>query len=158
MKIKLVRPEDIDEAGAMLLPHIYRELKEYYIDGNDYVVLSAVTDEGEVSSVIAAKLEATGDINILSIFTVPQLRRKGYASFLVDGLVDTALKLFCFDEDESEDDVVLKTLYRLPEDLESVFRPFLEKNNFTDFVILDESEGLKTISAFAEIRFFIKQG
>ncbi len=129
-----------------------------------YLCLAAYEDEADGSeaqipvSVLVAEPEDDGDLNVLSIYTEASHRRKGYASALVRELLHLALGIFAWEEGETEEDVVLKTLYRLPADMEEAYGAFLESNHFTDFVLLDEDEEFKTWSALCYVRFFRGHG
>ena len=117
-----------------MLPYIYREFSGTSKDkpGSEYFGLAAVLEKGDegytkirvkngnsrIASVIVIQPEATGDLNIVSIYTRPECRRMGYASALADKALFVARQLFAWEEGETEDYIIYKTLYRLPADLQ----------------------------------------
>ena len=167
MNIELIKRDDIEKYRNLILPVVYDELKEAfrYETKKELEYLCLVLKSPEPAAAIIAELEATGDINILSIYTLPEFRRKGYGTALVQTAVKVSRGLFQWDEGETEDDVILKTLFRLPHDMEEDFASFLAANGFTDFILLEDEddeateagidgEKLNVWSAYAEIHFF----
>ena len=152
MRIEMIRPQELDRVSRLLLPHVYEKIKTAG-EETDVIVLALIPLRSKIVSVLAAELEPTGDIGILSIYTLADHRRQGYASRLIGELLHISLGCFQWEE-EPEEDIVLKTIYRLPEDMEQVYRFFLEKNHFTDFVILDGASDPKVFCAFVELKFF----
>ncbi len=167
MIIEAILKEDPDPYKKLMLPYIYREFKGARGAGEtdtEYFGLAAVLEQGDagykkirvrnggprVASVIVIQPEATGDLNIVSLYTRPECRRNGYASALVDKALFVARQLFTWEEDEVEDIIIYKTLYRLPADLMEVYEAFLKKNGFTDFVLLESAEENAVIQSMAE--------
>ncbi|MCR5777194.1 MAG: GNAT family N-acetyltransferase [Lachnospiraceae bacterium] len=160
MEIKAVGIEEIEEYEHLILPVVYEELT----DGDEtndeervYLCLAAINDDGEAVSFIVAELEDFGDINILSIFTDLKWRRQGYAKLLKEKVVEAARRLFVWEDDEVKEDVILKTLYRLPAGMERDYEAFLKGSGFTDFVLVvdgQQYQSLNVWSAFCEICFF----
>ncbi len=177
MHIEGITKENIKNYEKLILPYIYDDFT-----GNgdeldiEYFALAAVlddTDEGyedalkfngniAAASVLVIQPEATGDLSIVSVFTLPLFRRKRYASMLLDKAVTMARMMFNWEEeDDDEEVIVLKTLYRLPEDIRVIYEEFLMENHFTDFVLLsskdeyesDDGLSLDVWSACCEITF-----
>ena len=163
MQIELITKENIENYRQLIIPMVYDELLENLPDDKDgelyYLCL------GTAVSAVVMELEDFGDLNLLSIFTLPGYRRKGYATAILQKAVMMARQLYQWDEGEEDDDVVLKTLFRLPEDMEEDFAAFLAANGFTDFLLLEDAddpatepgedgEKLNIWSAFGEIHFY----
>lgn len=166
MIIEAISKEDPDPYKKLMLPYIYREFKGLRGAGEtdtEYFGLAAVLEEGDegykkirvrnggsrVASVIVIQPEATGDLNIVSIYTRPECRRNGYASALADKALFVARQLFTWEEGETEDVIIYKTVYRLPADLGGMYEAFLKKNGFTDFVLLESAEENAMLKAMA---------
>ncbi|MBQ6967403.1 MAG: GNAT family N-acetyltransferase [Lachnospiraceae bacterium] len=174
MRIEAVTKDNYKEFGDLMLPYIFDEFSgEVEETDTEYFGLAAVLEEGDedfhkahktVASVLIVQPETIGDLNIVSIYTVPALRGKGYASMLFDKSVQVARQLFSFDEDETEETIVYKTLYRLPEETQDIYEAFLIKNHFRDFYLVEqgnsEEEGKEydVWSAAAFIKFFKQEG
>ena len=160
MELKAIRIDEIEEYEHLILPVVYEELKEYdetEDEGKVYLCLAALNDEGEAVSFIVAELEDFGDINILSIFTIPKWRRQGYAKTLTQKVVAVARGLFVWDDNEVKEEVILKTLYRLPVSMEKDYEAFLKESGFTDFVLVVDGrqyQSLNVWSAFCEVNFY----
>ncbi len=169
MKTDLIMPDKLMDYEHLILPVVYEELEETFKEGSPkqgdediYLCLAAFEDEDKAEkasgdkpvSVLVAQLEDIGDINILSLFTLPGFRRQGFGSALVKKTIETARALFQWDEGEKEEEVILKTLYRLPPEMEKDYEGFLKAAGFTDFVLLREEEVFKVWSAFASLRFY----
>jgi GNAT superfamily N-acetyltransferase len=162
MEIKPVFKKDLKNYKHLMIPYIYDEYR-----GNEdktelgYWGFALVLSEDEdgyeralasgkdeaAASVLVIQPESGGDLNIVSVFTYPPFRRRGYASKLLRQALVVARTLFKWDEGESEDDIMFKTLYRLPEDLRTVYESFLIKNMFSDFVLVDEEKEVWSASA-----------
>lgn len=167
MEIKPIFKKDLKNYKHLMIPYIYDEYK-----GNEDKTelglwgFALVLTEGEESyeralaaggdeaaaSVLVIQPESDGDLNIVSVFTFPPFRRRGYASMLLRRALTVARTLFKWDEGESGEDIMYKTLYRLPEDIRTVYESFLIKNLFSDFVLVDEEK--EVWSASAMIRLF----
>ena len=150
---------DIDKYRAYIIPYVYELLSEGPKEDADRICLAIHKQvKGKPSdkpaSVLVACLEYGGDISIESIYTEPKSRRKGHASALIDELIRLALGTYKWDEGNTEEDVVLKTLFRLPPETEEIFKAFLTKNGFSDFLMLEDDGEFKTWSALAYLKFF----
>ncbi len=186
MRIEAVTVENLNEYKELILPYIYEEFRGCEdVPESPYFGLAAFSDNdpGNLSrpaSVLVIQPEPTGDLNIVSIYTRPECRRQGFGSALLDSAIQVARQMFQWEEGETEDLVIFKTLYRLPEDLQEIYEAFLIKNHFTEFVELDdvisdeaerkdlsalsgtkpsaepdmEGSGCPTVSASAYISFF----
>lgn len=159
MEIEVITKEKLSDYKHLMLSYIYEELEEYDDDLDcEYICLAAMVpnDDGIIIpvSVLICLMEPFGDIAVLSIYTLPSYRRRGYASELLDKAVFVARRLFVFQDDEDEEDIDLKAIYRLRPELLEVFEAFLKKNHFTDFVLLDENDDPQVWAAMAEYRFY----
>ena len=159
MEIEVITKERLSDYKHFMLSYIYEELESYEDDLDcEYICLAAMApnEDGIIIPVSAliCLMEPHGDIAVLSIFTLPAYRRRGFASELLDKAVYAARRLFLFEDGEDEEDVMLKVVYRLaPERLE-VFESFLRKNHFVDFYLLDEEDDPQVRAAMAEYRFY----
>ena len=159
MQIEVITKDKLKDYEHLMLSYIYEELDEYEDDLDcEYICLAAMVpnEDGIIIpvSVLICLMEPYGDIAVLSIYTLPAYRRKGYASELLDKAVFVARRLFIFDEEEEEEDVNLKAIYRLRPEFREVFEAFLKKNNFVDFFLLDEDDDPQVWAAMAEYRFY----
>ena len=166
MEIRPIYKKDLNNYKHMMIPYIYDEYK-----GNEdktelgfwgfACVLSEDEDgcsqalkEGKdiaAASVLVIQPEGNGDLNIVSLYTLPKLRRRGYASRLLQKVPAVASALFNWDEEEKEDTILYKTLYRLPEDLRTAYESFLIANAFSDFVLVDEEKEVWSASAMIKM-------
>ena len=159
MNIEVIEKETLPRYKDLILPYIYDELESYYDDlAESYICLagSEEDEDGEffpVSALIILR-EANEDLAVLSIYTLPEHRRQGIASKLLDKALFTARRLFVFEEGEDEDYVNLKAIYRLSDNFRLPFESFLKKNNFTDFYLLDEHDDPQVWAGIEEIRFY----
>ena len=158
MKTEVIGKDRLRFFRDLILPSVYEELKRFPGDPEtEYICLAASPEDSEEpASALIAQMEDDGDLNVLSLFTLPEHRRKGLASFLIDRLLNAALGLFQWEPEETETGIFLKTLYRLPPGAEAAYDAFLKKNGFTDFYILDEDRQYRTWCAVAEVVFFLK--
>ncbi len=159
MEIEVITKEKLSDYKHLMLSYIYEELESYDDDLDcEYICLAAMVpnEDGIIIPVSAliCLMEPFGDIAILSIYTMPAYRRKGYASELLDKAVFVARRLFVFQDDEDEEDINLKAVYRLRPEFLEVFDAFLKKNHFTDFVLLDEDDDPQVWAAMAEYHFY----
>ncbi len=156
MDIESIEKSNIEKYSSLILPYI---LDDYRGSGRwtetAYFGLGAAEGKERVSALIMQP-EITGDLNIVSLYTVPGYRRKGYASALLNKSIAVARELFRWEKDETEELIVLKTLYSLPGDILDIYESFLIKNHFTDFVLLKEAAEREeeVWSASCEIKFF----
>ena len=155
MRIEVITKENADAFKNLMLTYIYDELMEIgdEID-TEFLSIAAILDETEegydmassysescAASVLVIQPEATGDFNIVSIFTLPALRGRGFATILLEKAITILRQMFEWDDDDDEEEVVLlKTLYRLPDDIRLVYEEYLMKNHFTDFVQVESKE------------------
>lgn len=162
MKIEAIGKTELDKFKKLILPMVYEELEDNWVpagpEGDIYLCLAAFDDDGTAAAALVIELEITGDMNVLSIYTLPGYRRRGFGRELLKRAVITCRQLFIWEEGETEEQVVLKALYRLPKEADMVFETFLKSAGFTDFVLLDTVDGLPVYSAFEEIRFFRENG
>lgn len=95
-------------------------------------------------------------MNLLSIWTDPVYRRIGTATALRDKMTEVAVALYDWDDGQYGDDVLLKTMYCLRDEYREPFEKWLEKNDFTDFGIINEATDTtpEICSATAEIHFY----
>lgn len=159
MNIGVIRKEELRQYSHLILPYVCDELGAYEGDlDREYICLYACAENPDgilfpVSALIML-MEMDGALSVLSVYTLPEYRRRGIASELLDKAVFIARRLFIFDEDEDEEEISLKAVYRLSPARREVFEAFLKKNNFTDFYLLDDSGELKVWAAISEIRFY----
>ena len=159
MNIEVITKEKLTDYKHLMLSYIYEELDTYDDDLDcEYICLAATVpnQDGIIIpvSVLICLMEPFGDIAVLSIYTLPDYRRKGYASELLDKAGFIARRLFIFEDGEDEEDVNLKAIYRLRPELQEVFEAFLKKNHFVDFILLDEDDDPQVWAAMAEYNFY----
>ncbi len=151
---KEILKADLELYKSLILPDIYEELAEQDDISAEYICLSSWLGDKPVGALIA-DLEDNGDINLLSIWTTPEYRRKGIASGLRDKMTQIAVSLYNWDDAQYGDDVLLKTMYCLRDEYRKPFEEWLIKNDFTDFYIMNYADGDRPeiCSATAEIHF-----
>ena len=159
MEIEVIKKEKLKDYRHLMLSYIYDELDTYEDDLDcEYICLAATVsnEDGLIIpvSVLVCLMEPFGDVAVLSIYTLPNYRRRGFASALLDKAVFVARQLFIFEEDEDEEDINLKAIYRLRAEQREVFETFLKKNHFVDFILLDEDDDPQVWAAMAEYRFY----
>ena len=159
MYIEVIEKETLPRYKELILPYIYEELASYSDDLAESYICLAGTAENEdgilfpVSALVMLR-EANLDLAVLSIFTLPEHRRQGIASELLDKALFIARRLFVFEEGEDEDYINLKAVYRLSDKFRLPFEAFLKKNNFTDFYLIDEHDDPQVWAGIGEIRFY----
>ena len=159
MNIEVIEKETLPRYKELILPYIYDELASYSDDLAESYICLAGTAENEdgillpVSALVMLR-EANLDLAVLSIFTLPEHRRQGIASELLDKALFIARRLFVFEEGEDEDYINLKAIYRLSDKFRLPFEAFLKKNNFTDFYLIDEHDDPQVWAGIGEIRFY----
>ncbi|MBO6149159.1 MAG: GNAT family N-acetyltransferase [Lachnospiraceae bacterium] len=156
MEIVSIEKSELERYSHLLLPYIYEDLIGDGMETDtEYFGLAAI-ENGEAVSALVIQPEATGDLNIVSVYTLPEYRRRGFATELLGKSLSVARALFKWEEGETEELIILKTLYSLPPDILDVYENFLIKNHFRDFVLLKEAApGEEDVwSGSAEIRFF----
>ncbi|MBQ3797613.1 MAG: GNAT family N-acetyltransferase [Butyrivibrio sp.] len=152
---KQITEKDLSEYEAFMLPMIYEELLQQSCIEENYIALAAI-DEDTALGVVIAELEDGGDINLLSIWTAMDRRREGIASGLLQKMTEVARALYKWDDGQYGDDITLKTMYCLDDRYRKIYEAWLEKNGFTDFMVMrDETEDRPDIcGATAEIHFY----
>ena len=159
MKIEAITKENLPRCRELILPYIYEELDAFEGDpAAGYICLAynAADDDGTVLPVSALIMlrEPEGELALLSVFTLPEYRRQGYASELLAKAVYAARQLFRFEEGEDEVFLDLKAVYRLSDEYQTALEGFLKVNGFTDFYLLDEDDSPQVWAAVAELRFY----
>ena len=102
MNIEVIEKETLPQYKELILPYIYDELASYSDDLAESYICLAGTAENEdgilfpVSALIMLR-EANLDLAVLSIFTLPEHRRQGIASELLDKALFIARRLFVFE-------------------------------------------------------------
>ncbi len=162
MEIRPIYKKDLNNYRHLMIPYIYDEFKgngdetdlgfwgfSLVFDEGDPDYEKAINAGGDVAaaSVLVVQPEEDGDLNIVSIFTYPLFRRRGYATMLLQTVPKVARASFKWQEGETEDTIYYKTLYRLPEDIRTVYESFLIKNMFSDFFLVDEEKEVWSASA-----------
>ena len=152
---KQITEKDLSEYEAFMLPMIYEELLQQSCIEENYIALAAI-DEDTPFGVVIAEPEDGGDINLLSIWTAMDRRREGIASGLLQKMTEVARALYKWDDGQYGDDITLKTMYCLDDRYRKIYEAWLEKNGFTDFMVMrDETEDRPDIcGATAEIHFY----
>ena len=90
MNIEVIDKETLPRYRDLILPYIYEELENCREDLADenYICLSgtAENDDGILIPIAALVMlmEANGDLAVLSIYTIPEHRRQGIASELLE--------------------------------------------------------------------------
>ncbi len=78
------------------------------------------------------------------------------ASGLSKKMTEVALALYDWEGGQYGDDITIKTMYCLEDQYREVFEAWLEKNDFTDYIILREgtADRPEICGATAEVHFF----
>ena len=152
---KEITKEDLEIYQSLILPMVYKELTEQEELDAEYICISSWLD-GKPVGALVADLEENGDINLLSVWTVPDYRRMGIASALLDKMTLIAVNIYEWEDNQYGDDVILKTMYSLSDKYREVFEAWLMENDFSDFCILSEADDDKPEirSATAEVHFY----
>ena len=152
---KQILEKELPEYKELILPMIYEELKAGENIEENYIALAAVDADMPIGALVA-ELEADGDISLLSIWTDQRYRRKGVASGLLQKLSEIARALYVWEDGQYGDDVSLKVMYCLEEKYRQVFEAWLEKNDFTEFMVMrEEDAGRPSVcGATAQIHFY----
>ena len=150
-----ITEKDISKYKDLILPMVYEELLLQENIEENYLALAA-TDGDTALGALVAEWEEDGDITLLSIWTSKDHRREGVASGLIKKMTEVALALYDWEGGQYGDDITIKTMYCLEDQYREVFEAWLEKNDFTDFVILREgtSDRPEICGATAEVHFF----
>ncbi len=159
MKIEAITRENLPRCRELILPYIYEELDAFEGDpAAEYICLAynAADEDGSVLpvSALVMLMEPEGELALLSVFTLPEYRRQGYASELLAKAVFVARQLFRFEEGEDEIFLDLKAVYRLSDEYQTALEGFLKVNGFTDFYLLDEDDSPQVWAAVSELRFY----
>ena len=159
MKIEAITKENLPRCRELILPYIYEELENYGGDpAAEYICLQYNETDGDGTaapvSALIMLMEPEGELAILSVYTLPEYRRQGYASELLAKAVFVARQLFRFEEGEDEIFLDLKAVYRLSDEYQTALEGFLKVNGFTDFYLLDEDDSPQVWAAVSELRFY----
>ncbi len=152
---KQITEKDLSEYEAFMLPMIYEELLQQSCIEENYIALAAIEEDTSLGVVIAEP-EDGGDINLLSIWTAMDRRREGIASGLLQKMTEVARALYKWDDGQYGDDITLKTMYCLDDRYRKIYEAWLEKNGFTDFMVMRDETGDRPdiCGATAEIHFY----
>ena len=153
---KQITETNLQEYESLMLPMIYEELKaQTNIEENNYLALAAVDGDTQLGALVA-ELEDNGDLNLLSIWTDQAYRREGVASALLQKMAEIVSALYNWDDGQYGEDITLKIMYCLDDKYRDVLENWLEKNDFTDFYILQDGndERPDICGATAEIHIF----
>ena len=158
MNIGVIGKEELGQYAHLVLPYVCDELAAYEGDPErEYICLyGSIENEDSILfpvSALVMLMEPDGALSLLSVYTLPEYRRRGFASELLDKAVFIARRLFIFDEGEDEEVISVKAVYRLSPARLDVFEAFLKKNDFTDFYLLNDDGELKTWAAISDVRF-----
>ncbi|MBQ6505517.1 MAG: GNAT family N-acetyltransferase [Flexilinea sp.] len=159
MNFEAIEKKELSKYRELILPYIYDELSDSAgeLDENYICLAGCVENEDGILipvSALVMLMETNGDLALLSIYTLPERRRQGIASELLEKAIFIGRQLYIFDEGENEEFINLKAIYRLSEKFRTPFEEFLKKNNFTDFYLLDEQDGPQVWAAIEEIQFY----
>jgi GNAT superfamily N-acetyltransferase len=156
---KQITKNELEQFKPLILPDIYEELSEQEDIDTQYICISSWLSDIPAGAIIIDP-EGSGDLNLLSVWTVPEYRHMGIASALLDKAVQVAAALFDYEEGQYGDDITLKTMYCLSDEYRKPFEEWLMKNDFTEFGILKPSgDGRPEIcSASSDIHFFRTTG
>ncbi|MBP3196256.1 MAG: GNAT family N-acetyltransferase [Butyrivibrio sp.] len=150
-----IEKKELESFKELILPDIYEELCDQEEIDTEYICISSWMNDTPVGAIIVDP-EGSGDLNLLSIWTVSEYRRMGFASALLDKALQVAAALFDYEEGQYGDDITLKTMYCLGDEYKEPFEEWLKKNDFTEFGILKPTGDGKpeVCSASADIHFF----
>ncbi|MBQ7613853.1 MAG: GNAT family N-acetyltransferase [Butyrivibrio sp.] len=150
-----ITEKDISKYKDLIIPMVYEELLLQENIEENYLALAA-TDGDTALGALVAEWEEDGDITLLSIWTSKDHRRDGVASGLIKKMTEVALALYDWEGGQYGDDITIKTMYCLEDQYREVFEAWLEKNDFTDYIILREgtAERPEICGATAEVHFF----
>lgn len=154
-----IEKKELESFKELILPDIYEELNDQEEIDTDYIAISSWMNDEPVG-VIIVDPEGSGDLNLLSVWTVSKYRRMGIASALLDKALSVAAALFDYEEGQYGDDISLKTMYCLSDEYRKPFEEWLMKNDFTEFGIIRNPEGERPeiCTASADIHFFRTSG
>lgn len=154
-----ITKKELESFKPLILPDIYEELSDQEEIDTEYICIASRLNDTPAGAIVV-DLEGSGDLNLLSVWTLPEYRHMGIASALLDKALQVAAALFDYEEGQYGDDITLKTMYCLGDEYKKPFEEWLMKNDFTDFGIYRSSgDGRPQIcSAFADIHFFRTTG
>ena len=152
---KQITEKELSKYESLMLPMIYEELEQQASIEEEYIAIAA-EEEDEPLGVLVAEFEDSGDINLLSIWTTQDRRREGIASGLFDKMAEIARALYEWDDGQYGDDINVKTMYCLDDRYREIFEAWLEKNHFTDFMVMRDAtkDRPDKCGATAEIQFY----
>ena len=152
---KQIANKDLKKYGSLMVPMIYEELSREESIETEYLALGAWIGDKPIAAIVADP-EERGDLNILSVWTDQEYRRQGVATDLFSKLLQVASGLYQWDELEYGDDIEVKTMYCLENDLRRAFDLWLESVGFSEFNIMRDAEGDRpeTCGATAELHLF----
>lgn len=140
----------------VIIPYTYEELlKDKEAFDEDYICIGVKDSEGPAGALIAHIEQHVGDVQILSIYMLPQKRRKGAGSGLISRLFNLMASAYGWEEGEYGTDVYVKTMYALPAELYKVYEAFLKANSFTQFYIFEKAKGRKPSLRGADARLHL---
>ena len=135
-----ITKKELESFKLLILPDIYEELCDQEGIDTEYICIASWLNDMPVGAIIADP-EGSGDINLLSVWTVPEYRHMGIASALLDKTLQVAAALFDYEEGQYGDDITLKTMYCIEDEYRKPFEEWLMKNDFTEFGVIKVSEG-----------------
>ena len=146
----------------LIIPVIYEELDLSRKELEDNYFCIGVKEGSDRAGALIAHIEPeTGDVQIISIYVLPEFRRRGHGSALVKALSDLMASAFRFAYDELSSQIFIKTMYSLPAEYRKNYEAFLKAAGFTQFYIFKKAAGRKPAlcGADAELRIYnLKDG
>lgn len=146
----------------LIIPVIYEELDLSRKELEDNYFCIGVKEGSDRAGALIAHIEPeTGDVQIISIYVLPEFRRRGHGSALVKALSDLMSSAFRFAYDELSSQIFIKTMYSLPAEYRKNYEAFLKAAGFTQFYIFKKAAGRKPAlcGADAELRIYnLKDG
>ncbi len=146
----------------LIIPVIYEELDLSRKELEDNYFCIGVKEGSDRAGALIAHIEPeTGDVQIISIYVLPEFRRRGHGSALVKALSDLMSSAFRFAYDELSSQIFIKTMYSLPAEYRKKYEAFLKAAGFTQFYIFKKAAGRKPAlcGADAELRIYnLKDG
>ena len=146
----------------LIIPVIYEELDLSRKELEDNYFCIGVKEGSDRAGALIAHIEPeTGDVQIISIYVLPEFRRRGHGSALVKALSDLMSSAFRFAYDELSSQIFIKTMYSLPAEYRKNYEAFLKAAGVTQFYIFKKAAGRKPAlcGADAELRIYnLKDG
>ena len=115
-----ITKKELESFKLLILPDIYEELCDQEGIDTEYICIASWLNDMPVGAIIADP-EGSGDINLLSVWTVPEYRHMGIASALLDKTLQVAAALFDYEEGQYGDDITLKTMYCMEDEYRKPF-------------------------------------